>query len=619
VAAALIAYSNSFTGAFVFDDEPAIVENEHIRQLTPVSNAMSAPAGTTVSGRPIAAYTLAINYALAPPDTRDTLREPLSRAPWIDVSRYRSSVWGYHAFNLLVHIAAALTLFGVVRRTLLSEPLRARYEPQATNLALVIALLWVVHPLTTASVTYVIQRVESMMSLFYLLTLYGAIRAWDPHASRGAWMSASAAACVVGMATKESMASAPLAVVLWDFLFAGRLRWRFYPVLAASWVVLAILVSGDHRPYAAGFGFAEWPWWRYLATQAGVILHYLRLVVVPWPLVLDYDWRPASAAAAIVPVMVMATLVAATIWGISRRRPLAFPAAVFFLVLGPTSSVLPIVSEVAAEHRMYLPLACVISLVAVTASTALNRGAIPRFVRPVIVLAAATALCAITLDRNRDYASGARIWFDTVQKRPANARARVNYATTLLAEGRLADAEPHLRQAVAIDPRLAEAQLALGVALVTERRFDEGVPHLRQALALEPDFVEAHRNLGEAYAAQGAMKDAVRHYDAALRLRPDDVMLLNRIGWILATSTADELRDGPRARALAERAVQVTQGMDAESLDTLAAAQAETGQFNQAVETIRRALDRAKTNRNEMVPELEHRRSMYQRHQAFRQ
>ena len=189
----------------MFDDEPAIVENEHIRQLTPVSRAMSAPTGTTVSGRPIAAYTLAINYAFAPPDARDVLREPLSRAPWIELSRYRSNVWGYHALNLLVHLAVALTLFGVVRRTLLSESLRARYESQATNLPFVVALLWVVHPLTTASVTYVIQRVESLMSLFYLLTVYCAIRAWDPRAGGGAWMAASVAACILGMGTKETM------------------------------------------------------------------------------------------------------------------------------------------------------------------------------------------------------------------------------------------------------------------------------------------------------------------------------------------------------------------------------------------------------------------------------
>jgi protein O-mannosyl-transferase len=621
--AAIVAYSNSFTGAFVFDDEPAIVENTRIRQLTPLSRSVSAPAGTTVSGRPVAALSLAVNYALAPPDARDTLREPLSRSPFADVDKYRRNVWGYHAFNLLVHIAAALTLLGTIRRTLLSDSLRNRYGSQSTGFALAISLLWVVHPLTTASVTYVIQRVESLMGLFYLLTLYCAIRAWDRNGIGG---GASVIACALGMATKESMVSAPLAVILWDWLFAPssavrprRNRWPLYSALAASWIVLALLVAGDHRPYAAGFHFENWPWWRYLITQAGVILHYLRLALVPWPLVLDYDWQPASVASAIVPVFVVTALVAATGGALVRRHPLAFPAAVFFLVLAPTSSILPIVTEVAAEHRMYLPLACVITLTVFALSAALSRAMAPPFARPIIVLAAVAALCGITLSRNRDYQSAERIWSDTVKKRPANARARTNYATVLLAEGRIAEAEQHLRSAVAIDPRRAEAQLGLGVVLAAQRRFDDGLRHLRTAFDLAPDNPEVNRNLGEAYASQGSMVEAARHYEAALRAKPDDVMLLNRMGWILATSTTDALRDGVRARSLAARAVELTGGTDAESFDTLAAAQAETGDFESAVATARRALDRARVSRTEMAPELEQRLGMYQKRQAFRQ
>ena len=621
--AAIVAYSNSFTGTFVFDDEPAIVENVHIRQLASPLHAMSAPAGTTVSGRPVAALTLAINYALAPKDARDTLREPLSQSSFADVDRYRRNVWGYHALNLLVHIAAALTLFGIVRRTLLSEALRDRYGSLSTGFALAISLLWVVHPLTTASVTYLIQRVESLMGLFYLLTLYCAIRAWDRNPM---WAGASVLACALGMATKESMVSAPLVVILWDRLFApssalrpSRNRWALYCALAASWIVLALLVAGGHRPYAAGFHFEDWPWWRYLITQAGVILHYLRLAFVPSPLVLDYEWQPATVAGAFVPVIVVMALVAIAIWAGLRRHPLACPAAVFFLVLAPTSSILPIVTEVAAEHRMYLPLACVIALTVFGVSVALNHAVAPPFVRPVIALAAAAALCGITLSRNRDYQSGERIWYDTVQKRPSNARARTNYATVLLAEGRIAEAEQQLRQAVATDPQRAEAQLGLGVALASQRRFDEAMPRLRRAFELAPDNPEVNRNLGEAYASQGVMSEAVRHYDAALRAKPDDVMLLNRMGWILATSTAETLRDGAKARALAERAVQITQKLDAESLDTLAAAQAETGDFETAVATARQALDRARATRTEMVPELEQRLGMYQKGQVFRQ
>ena len=153
------AYASSFDGIFVFDDEPSIADNPNVRSLRPLTRAMAAPPDTTVSGRPIASLTFAINYALAPGDRRD-LR-------------------GYHAVNLSIHILAALALFGVARRTLVSTRMRERFGAAATPLAFATALIWLVHPLQTGSVTYIVQRVESLMGLFYLLTLYCAIRAMD--------------------------------------------------------------------------------------------------------------------------------------------------------------------------------------------------------------------------------------------------------------------------------------------------------------------------------------------------------------------------------------------------------------------------------------------------------
>jgi tetratricopeptide (TPR) repeat protein len=644
IVAGAIAYSNGFRGVFVFDDEPAIVENEYIRRLWPLSRAMGAPPGTTVSGRPVVALSLAVNYALAPADARDVLREPPAGASAEQVERFHRNLRGYHAVNLLVHLAAALTLFGIVRRTLLSEPLRARFGPSSTTLALVVSLLWVVHPLTTASVTYVIQRAESLMALCYLLTVYCAIRAMDAGGARGGrlgWGAASVAACALGMATKESMVTAPLAVMLWDFQFVRSpdgaeqasprassafrpvlaQRWPLYASLAATWIVLALLVAGDHRPYAAGFHFAEWPWWRYLATQAGVLLHYLRLVFLPWPLVLDYDWPAVgSVRSAFGPIAVMSALATATVAAVARRQPVGFPAGVFFLVLGPTSSVLPIVSEVAAEHRMYLPLAAAVAIVVPVAATALKRAGISHRIGVLTVILLAAGLCTMTLARNRDYQTFERIWLDTVQKRPANARARTNYATALLQQGRYAEAEEQSRAAVAVRPRMTEAHLALGVGLLAQRRFDEGITHLHAALETAPGNLAAHRNLAEAFASQGRMVEAVRHYDEALRRAPDDVMLLNRVGWILATAGAVPPRDGHRAVALAERAVQLTSAGDVESLDTLAAAYAEAGRFDDAVAAGRRALDLARTRRRvDMVPELGHRLALYERRQAVRQ
>ena len=200
VVAALWAYAPSFAGAFVFDDGLSIVNNPHVRSLWPVTFAMTAPPEAPTSGRPITALSFAVSHALAS-DPR--------------------SAWSFHAGNFAIHLGAALLLFGVVRRTLLSPRLRDTLGDIAMPIAAATAILWVVHPLTTEAVTYLTQRLESLMSLFYLATLYCAIRARDD-SHRRAWTIAAVVCCALGMGSKEAMVSAPIAVVLWDWLFPGK-------------------------------------------------------------------------------------------------------------------------------------------------------------------------------------------------------------------------------------------------------------------------------------------------------------------------------------------------------------------------------------------------------------
>jgi hypothetical protein len=225
--AAFAAYHNSLRAPFVFDDGPATVANASIRSLWPVWGAFSPPAGTTVAGRPIANVTFAINYALSGTD-----------------------VWSYHAANLLIHVLGGLAMFGVIRRTLTRPALVARFGRDATALALATALLWALHPLQTEAVTYVVQRVESLMGLFYLLTFYCFIRSIESARPLG-WQVCTVTACLLGMATKEVMVTAPLLVLLYDRAFAagGMMKaWQqrrgLYLWLAATWIPLGVLAAG---------------------------------------------------------------------------------------------------------------------------------------------------------------------------------------------------------------------------------------------------------------------------------------------------------------------------------------------------------------------------------------
>lgn len=233
--AALLAYRNSFSAPFVLDDEGAILENPTIRSLRPFWRPFVPPGGgETVSGRPLLNFTFAVNYALG-----------------------GEAVSGYHAFNLGIHFLAACVLLGVVRRTLDRPLLRPRFGGAQLPLAAAVAAVWLLHPLQTESVTYTVQRAESLAGLFSLLTLYGFIRAAESAAPRRAlaWRSLSVAACLLGMATKETVAVVPLLVLLYDFIFvcertpgAAGAIWRqrrgYYLALAATWLLLGFLVAG---------------------------------------------------------------------------------------------------------------------------------------------------------------------------------------------------------------------------------------------------------------------------------------------------------------------------------------------------------------------------------------
>jgi tetratricopeptide (TPR) repeat protein len=639
------AYSNSFTGVFVFDDIGSITTNPHIKSLWPLDAAMSAPKDVTVAGRPIPALTLALNYALAPADARDGLTPPGPDSPPEDAERFLRNVWGYHAVNLLVHLLAGLALFGVVRRSLGAPVLRGRFGPSSTLIAWFVALIWIVHPLTTESVTYVVQRVESLMGLFYLLTLYCAIRATERGSSRRWWAAAAIVACALGMASKEAMVTAPLVVVLWDWLIgrpaadsatenppstaaqeptrAGdterwwRDRWSLYAGLAMTWVILAVLVAGNPRPHSAGFGLGGWTWWSSLQTQSGVVAHYLRLAVVPYPLVFDYGWPRAVSFLEVAPqALLLVALFAMTVIAVVRRRPLGFAGAWFFLILAPSSSILPIPTEVAAEHRMYLPVAAVITLT-VAASWALGRRILSPAAQPgrplrrvpaVAGLLAGVAVAAtfgtMTYARNGDYQADERLMRDTVEKRPLNIRPRVAYGADLLAARRFSDAESQLREAARLDgpdKTRAQANMYLGAALCAQQKTGEGVARLREALSLDPTLAEAHALLGEAYAGRGELALAVTHFTSSLNGLPDNVAVLRRVAWLLATATDPGIRDGSRAVALAERAVRLTERRDVMALEALMAAYAEQDRYAEAGAAGREALALARAQGNNVL------------------
>jgi len=532
-----VIYANSLAVPFLFDDASAIVRNSTIRSLANLKQAIYPPGdGETVQGRPLLNLSFAANYA------------------WTGLS-----VWSWHVVNIAIHALAGLCLFGVVRQTLLS-PTQAAAPHHATLLACAVALLWTVHPLQTESVTYIAQRAESLAGLLLLLTLYCSIRGAKDRGG-ALWQLAAVLTCLAGMAVKEVMAAAPILVVLYDWVFGGdsltgtlRQRWRFYTALASTWLMLALLAGvSAGRGSSAGFGRGV-TIWEYLRTQLTFIVLYLKLSVWPHPLVLDYgDWIASAPAAIIAAGILVALLFGATLAALchERYRRLGFLGAWFFCILAPSSSIVPVVTQTGAEHRMYLPLAAVVVLIVVAADR-FRDGARTRRTARRRGLASLAVLCgvafllgALTVRRNADYKTALSIWHDTAAKRPENWRAQACLADEYAEAGELSRALAAFDISIKLAPHRSASFNNRGVVHQRLRQLEEAISDFHRALEISPENANAHLNLGIALSAAGRLEPALAALSEAARIDQAAPQVHWRLGVVL-------MRMGRHAEAIDE-------------------------------------------------------------------
>jgi tetratricopeptide (TPR) repeat protein len=547
VLAAALAYHNSFLGPFVFDDIPGIIENPSIRHLWPITRVLNPPLTSAGAvGRPLVNLSLAVNYALG-----------------------GTNVTGYHVVNLLLHVAVALVLFSLVLRTLRLPSLTSQFEGKARHLALALTLLWTVHPLLTESVTSVIQRNELIVGLFYLLTLYSTVRS-STSTRKYFWQGCAIATCLLGMASKEVMATAPVVVLLYDRAFLSgsfkkslqQRRW-LYLGLSATWVLLALLVVAHRdRNQTVGFGYGV-EWWAYALTQCQAIVHYLGLAVWPRGLVFDYGTEVVRSFAAVWPqACLLVALLAATVYATIRRLRLGFLGCWFFGILAPSSSIVPLTTQTIAEHRMYLPLLAVVAIASLGLFAKVRRNA-----GLAVVVVVATLLGWGTVRRNEVYASAVSLWRDTTHKYPENVRAYNHLGNALDSEGRAAEAiasydkalqlRPNhamayynkanmmlkmgqtsaaielFDQALRIYPAYFKAFRGKGDAFVQAGHGDAAIPLYQEALKLQPGDPEAARSLGVALLGAGRVPEAIERFEALLRVDPEDSQAHSNLGYAL--------------------------------------------------------------------------------------
>ncbi|MEW6213058.1 MAG: tetratricopeptide repeat protein, partial [Acidobacteriota bacterium] len=333
------------------------------------------------------------------------------------------------------------------------------------------------------------------------------------------------------------------------------------------------------------------------------------------------------------------------LWGVTKRQAWAFAGAWFFLILSVTSSFMPY-SDLVFEHRMYLPLAGVVSIVVIGGYQLGKRGMgrlkmakeqrlkLSRVVALAIAAIVISALVFQTLRRNVDYRSQMVIWTDTVNKRPENGRAHSNLGKSLVIANRFDEALLHFEIACKYDPGDVAARHNLGQLLIDLGRIEEGKSHLEKVIRLRPNYSIAHRNLGRLFASEGKTDLALSHFLLAIQSDPNNAdayfylaqtmeklgrtreacdnyllalkfdphwsLALSHYARLLSSQDDPQLRNTGEAVKLAERAVALTQRQDPFDLETLALVYAESGRFDDAVRVSQETLALAE-ERNELT------------------
>jgi len=511
------AYSNSFQGAFVFDNEALIGEDPRIQAVTLDNVKRIFSEGywhvNSASGlyRPLTTLTYLVNYSALGNDAQPA---------------------GYHWLNFGIHVVN-VSLVYALGLLIFEEPL----------LALALAAIWGLHPLITEAVANIVGRAD-LLAAFGVL---GGLTCYVKYISssggrRLAWLTGLVAAQTIGILSKENAAVLPGIMLLIDITWPKRATWRerarAYAILVLPFTIFVFLRSQLHAPMV--INFSENPlvranFWTARFTAVKMIGTYLWLFLWPAHLSPDYSYNAMPLFGwhlfqwedfrALLALAACAILLVVGVRAYRRAKPACFFVLFFFVALAPTSNILLLIGSIGAERFLYLP-AVGLAGCAVVAIHALRHKILTR--HPLAVWAGIGTLCMVlaarTYARNSDWQDELHLWLSAVKVCPGGARPHMNLGIALeQIPGRLPEAIAEYEAAVKIDPESAQAHYNLGNGLSQmPGRMQDAIVEYQAALRIQPESAEAHNNLGHALSqVPGRTDDAIAEWKTAIRIDPN--------------------------------------------------------------------------------------------------
>lgn len=502
-------YANTLQNPFVLDDLSNIRYNPHIRlRHLGFDEIREAGFESPLSNRPVANISFALNYYF-----------------------HELDVAGFHIFNILIHFAAGVFLYFLVRITLKSPALQIQSRT-CSWIPFSTALIWLVHPIQTQSVTYVVQRMNSLAAMFYILAvlLFAGARRTEKNKAQWILIAGCVVSGILAVGSKEIAATLPVILFLYE--------WYFYQDLSLSWikrrmlpiagtlVLLAVVVLvylGLHPldKILNTYAVRDFTLIQRVLTEFRVVIYYLSLVLWPHPSRLNLDHfflvshSLLNPIATLPAILVIGGLFVLALYLAKKHRLVSFCILWYLINLVIESSVIGL--EIIFEHRNYLPSMFLILM----AVMLLHRLLQPNWLRAGVLGVATLILCVWTIQRNAVWRSEVSLWTDCVAKSSQKPRPHNNLAVALVRQGNIDAAIGHYRRALQIKPDYAEAHFNLATSLQRQGKFDEAVYHFREMLRLKPEHSGAHNGLGTVLHEQGKIDEAIVHYAEALRLNPE--------------------------------------------------------------------------------------------------
>jgi tetratricopeptide (TPR) repeat protein len=522
----------------------------------------------------------------------------------LDVQFFQLNAGWHHFTNVCFHLANTLLLFSLLKN-LTSAFWRSAF----------VAALFALHPLHVESVAWVSERKDVLSVFFGLLALWAYarfIRSKAPADSSGP-LSRSRANCypfvyyclsvalfAASLMSKPMLVTFPFILLLLDYWPLHRLKLRnqnlglklllplmveklpFFALAAASSVATFLVQKIGH----AVSSFETIPLGPRIANALISYVQYLGKSIWPARLALPYVFptHPSGVTAGFAACLLLVISIVAL--GLGRRRPWLVMGWFWFLgTLLPVIGVIQVGLQSMADRYTYFPLIGLFILVTWTAADLLLESQLSRVALPALAVAILVACGLRAREQLRHWQDSETLFRHSIAVTGDNFMAHVCLGAALIDQGNLKDARGEFDAALKLKPSFAPALTDMAKLLYGEGQFEDAAALLREVLAAHPEDGVAHADLAIALAHQGKAAEALAHYRQAIRLEPERPETLNNLAWLLATHPAPEIRDGPGAVLLAERACQLTAGKNLWLLSTLAAAYAEAGRSADAVTT----------------------------------